>query len=384
MQPGDTFASALHRAGHRVLSRSLKYHRPRGLYCVQGSCGSCFVNVDGTPNVPACTAAARDGCALSGQNVIGSARHDLLGVVDKVYWNGFDPHNAFTRPRIVNEVFLKGVRLLSGLGKPPPPGVHVEGPRRHTLQVDELVVGSGRQGLMRAREAGRLHPRVLLVDELPHLGGSARWDPLEMDTRLLVEELPKWPTVEAWDRTLCFGIYGGQTSGTPPVAALRRVAADGHEDLVEISARRITLCTGAHDAWPLFTNNDLPGVLSFRGAMRLLGEHKVVPGLRIVVHGDPIPHPAVAMLQNAGAEVVAQGTVTAARGGTQVEAARIHDDWVACDTILCNLPRTPRVELYQQAGCELGWQRGALAPKAAHDGTTSRHGIYAGLPRGPA
>ncbi|HLF16841.1 MAG TPA: (2Fe-2S)-binding protein, partial [Candidatus Thermoplasmatota archaeon] len=67
-RPGDTLGSALHRAGVKVLSRSLKYHRPRGLYCCTGSCASCFVDVDGVPNVPACMTGAHPGAAVRSQN----------------------------------------------------------------------------------------------------------------------------------------------------------------------------------------------------------------------------------------------------------------------------------------------------------------------------
>src|SRR5213596_261153 len=56
----------------------------------------------------------------------------------------------------------------------------------------------------------------------------------------------------------------------------------------EVTAPRITLATGHHDAWPLFANNDLPGILSLRGALRLLGEHGVRPGSQVVVHGPRI------------------------------------------------------------------------------------------------
>jgi sarcosine oxidase subunit alpha len=323
-------------------------------------------------------ALAKDGCRLTSQNVIGTAKHDLLGVVDKVYWNGFDPHNAFTRLRLLNEAFLKGVRFMSGVGKPPPPGVEVTGPRRHTLQVDELVVGSGRNGLLRARDAAATGASVLLVEEMARLGGSAAWDPFESGTRLLATEVAGKPNVQAWTQALCFGIYGAHDAGRPMVAAIRRVT-EGREDLVEVTARRITLGPGRHDAWPLFTNNDLPGVLSLRGALRLLGEHRVTPGRRVVAHGGALPKPVVALLQNAGAEVVRSGMVTAARGLSQVEAAQVGGDWVECDTILCNLPGTPRVELFQQAGCALDWSTGVLAPQAAADGATTRPGIHAAL-----
>ena len=48
---GDTIASALVADGIDVLSRSFKYHRPRGVLCCSGRCPNCLVDVDGEPNV---------------------------------------------------------------------------------------------------------------------------------------------------------------------------------------------------------------------------------------------------------------------------------------------------------------------------------------------
>ncbi len=58
---GDTIGSALFAAGQRVFSRSFKYHRPRGLLCVSGSCANCMMKVDGVPNVRVCAEPVRDG-----------------------------------------------------------------------------------------------------------------------------------------------------------------------------------------------------------------------------------------------------------------------------------------------------------------------------------
>ena len=58
---GDTIGSALHASGRRVLSRSFKYHRPRGLLCCAGQCPNCLVEVDGWPGVRACTEPVREG-----------------------------------------------------------------------------------------------------------------------------------------------------------------------------------------------------------------------------------------------------------------------------------------------------------------------------------
>jgi hypothetical protein len=48
---GDTVATALFANGVRVFARSLKYHRPRGLYSLDGECSNTCMDVNGVPNV---------------------------------------------------------------------------------------------------------------------------------------------------------------------------------------------------------------------------------------------------------------------------------------------------------------------------------------------
>jgi len=50
----ETIAGALHAAGVRELAHSPELHRPRGLFCAIGNCSSCFMVVDGEPNVRVC------------------------------------------------------------------------------------------------------------------------------------------------------------------------------------------------------------------------------------------------------------------------------------------------------------------------------------------
>src|SRR5947209_17829734 len=82
-EEGDTVASALFRAGVRTFTRSLKYHRRRGLYCLTGDCPNCLVNVDGEPGVRACTAEARAGQRVRRESGRPSAEFDLLAVTDR-------------------------------------------------------------------------------------------------------------------------------------------------------------------------------------------------------------------------------------------------------------------------------------------------------------
>ena len=57
----DTIASALHALDIRVLGESIFKHRPRGFYCAIGNCSSCFMIVNGEPNVRTCVVPLKEG-----------------------------------------------------------------------------------------------------------------------------------------------------------------------------------------------------------------------------------------------------------------------------------------------------------------------------------
>ena len=85
IEAGDTIASVLYRGGVRTFSRSFKYHRPRGLYCLSGDCPNCLVTVDGEVDVRACECRARDGQTVVRQNAWPSVDRDALNVFDKLH-----------------------------------------------------------------------------------------------------------------------------------------------------------------------------------------------------------------------------------------------------------------------------------------------------------
>ncbi|HOP57646.1 MAG TPA: (2Fe-2S)-binding protein [Bacillota bacterium] len=68
---GDTIAAALHASGIKVLSKSIKDGRNRGLYCAIGNCGSCHMTVDGIPNVKTCITELKDGMVVESQKGLG-------------------------------------------------------------------------------------------------------------------------------------------------------------------------------------------------------------------------------------------------------------------------------------------------------------------------
>ncbi|MBM3517634.1 MAG: (2Fe-2S)-binding protein, partial [Alphaproteobacteria bacterium] len=69
---GDTIASALAAHGVRTLSRSFKYHRPRGILTMAGQDANTLVQLPHEPNVLADREPIREGLEVRGQNYAGS------------------------------------------------------------------------------------------------------------------------------------------------------------------------------------------------------------------------------------------------------------------------------------------------------------------------
>ena len=64
----ETIAAALHAAGIRRLGHSPELHRPRGLFCAIGNCSSCFMTVNGQPNVRVCVTRVKNGMRVEEQH----------------------------------------------------------------------------------------------------------------------------------------------------------------------------------------------------------------------------------------------------------------------------------------------------------------------------
>ena len=80
---GEPLAVALLAAGRPILSRSFRFHRPRGLMCDTGQCGWCECEVDGRPSVRSCQVPVRDGLVARSEHAWPSADRDLFGLLGR-------------------------------------------------------------------------------------------------------------------------------------------------------------------------------------------------------------------------------------------------------------------------------------------------------------
>jgi sarcosine oxidase subunit alpha len=115
---GETVGAALHAAGVRIFNRSIKYHRPRGLFCVSGNCPNCLMQVDGVPNVRACQEPVRAGLEVRTQTGWPSPRFDIFALLDSfgfLFPLGFQ-YRYFIRPRWLYQWWERLLRHMSGHG----------------------------------------------------------------------------------------------------------------------------------------------------------------------------------------------------------------------------------------------------------------------------
>ena len=115
----EPIAVSLVAAGIPVLSRSFRFHRPRGLMCSTGQCGWCECRVDDRPGMRTCTLAAAEGMEVRSEHSWPNARRDLFALLDVgSRWvpNTFY-HHRFLRPRAVRKLYLDVLRRFGGRGR---------------------------------------------------------------------------------------------------------------------------------------------------------------------------------------------------------------------------------------------------------------------------
>ena len=344
VEPGDSVASALYRAGVRVFSRSFKYHRRRGLYCLTGDCPNCMLNVDGDPCVRACVTAAAPGQRVHRETGWPSADRDALGVLDRMHRLlpvGFY-YKTLLRPRWAWPRAEPMVRRVAGRGtitqlEPP-----ANREARHA-HPDVVVIGAGVAGLSAALAAAEAGRTVLLCDEgRPGEKVAAGPDRERIDELARAGAASERITV--LEQSPAIGIYEG------PLVVINA------PDLLHLAhPESVIVATGAVDEHGVFPGNDLPGVWLARGAARLAGVHGVLPGRRIVVAGGSSEAEQHAgTLRAAGADVtLAEGRVVEARGGKHLERVVIERgsarEEIDCDALVLALGLVARDGLVLQA-----------------------------------
>ncbi|SLN27813.1 sarcosine oxidase subunit alpha family protein [Roseisalinus antarcticus] len=298
---GEPLAAALLANDIRLVGRSFKYHRPRGILTAGSEEPNALVTTgDGagaTPNVRATVQEVWDGLEARSQNAWPSLRADVMAVND-LAWRflgaGFY-YKTFMWPRAFWErVYEPIIRRAAGLGGLS--GAH--NPDRYErafAYCDLLVIGAGPAGLMAALTAGRSGARVILADEDARMGGrclSERFEicagPAHVWASGVLDELASLPNVTLMPRTTVTGVYDQGTYGALERVGLHR-AADPRlplECFWRIVAKRAVLCAGAIERPVAFKDNDRPGVMTASAVRGYLNRWGVAAGQSVTLFAN--------------------------------------------------------------------------------------------------
>ncbi|MBL8832321.1 MAG: sarcosine oxidase subunit alpha family protein [Rhodospirillales bacterium] len=400
--PGDTLASALVANGVRLVGRSFKYHRPRGIFASGAEEPNALVELRTgarrEPNTRATQIELYGGLVANSQNRWPSLDFDLMainGFAGPLISAGFYYKTFMWPAAFWEKLYEPLIRRAAGLGR----AAGVEDPDRYekaTHHCDVLVIGSGPAGLMAALTAGRSGARVLLVEQDFRLGGRL------LDERQTIDDAPAsaWlaaaeaeleslPEVRILRRTTLFGSYDQKA-----FVAVERVADHLPEPPPflprqrswRIFAKRTVLTAGSIERPIVFGDNDRPGVMLAGAVRSYINRYAAKPGssavifagnddaartaadlvaagVRVAAIVDPRPESSSAMQAQAtaaGAELLAGSVVTRALGNKYgVQAVEIDGPagsrTIDCDLVAVSSGWNPTIHIASHLGNKPTW-----------------------------
>lgn len=399
---GDTLASALLASGQRLVGRSFKYHRPRGILSAGAEEPNALVELrTGSrrePNTRATTIELYDGLEANSQNRWPSLSFDLLSInsfLSPFLAAGFYYKTFMWPASFWERLYEPLIRRAAGLGR----AAGVEDPDRYEKAIafcDVLIIGGGPAGLMAALAAGRAGARVILCDEDFHLGGRLLSERREVDGDFgaqwaadMLAELDSLPEVQIMPRTTVFGAYDHGTYGALEHVNDHLLVPPEHQPRQRawrIVARRAILAAGAIERPVVFGGNDRPGVMLAGAVRTYLNRYGVLPGREAVVFttGDD-GWQTVTDLAEAGAHVstvvdtrdevlpvhqmlatrigarlITGGTVVGTRGRTGLQQVEVADRQgrsilVRCDLLAISNGWNPSIQLTCHQGGQPTW-----------------------------
>ncbi|HWK47558.1 MAG TPA: sarcosine oxidase subunit alpha family protein [Stellaceae bacterium] len=399
---GDTLASALLANGVRLVGRSFKYHRPRGIYSAGPEEPNALVRLGkgdrAEPNTRATMVELFDGLTADSQNRWPSLKFDVMattGLLSPFFPAGFY-YKTFMWPPRLWMTYEKVIRRAAGLGISPdlPDPDRYE---RRSAHCDVLVVGGGPAGIAAALAAAETGARVMLVDERADFGGSLCRERRSIDgapaltwVDAAMRGLAALPEVTILSRTTAFGYYDHNNIGLVERVIDHAPTPGGNlprQRLWTVQAREVVLAQGAIERPLVFAGNDLPGVMLASAARAYVNQYAVKPGERAVVFTnnddayrtaldlsdagatvaavvDIRPGgggPLASLVRAKGIEILTGQAVAAVKGKLAVTGVEIRPVGdldrpgrrIACDLVASSGGWTPSVHLFSQSGGKL-------------------------------
>ena len=267
---GDTLGSALLANNVRLIGRSFKYHRPRGIISHGSEEPNGLVELINDhynePNTKITTLELYEGLKAKSQNCWPSVKFDLMSINDKLsnfisagfYYKTFMWPSSFWE-----KIYEPIIRKAAGLGS-----LSLSNSSRNSekgfLHCDVLIIGSGPSGLVSAYIAGLSGARVLLVEEDFVFGGSLNNEtftisdmPAQDWVKFIIKDLNKLSNVKLMKKTEIIGMFDHGIFCAIEKNKYKKI----DQIFWKIITKKTLLCSGSTERLIPFQNNDLPGIM---------------------------------------------------------------------------------------------------------------------------
>lgn len=406
---GDTVASALAANGIKLVARSFKYHRPRGIYSAGPEEPNALlsITINGRKEVNARTTMVQlqEAMEVNSQNCFPSLAFDVGAInnlLSPVLVAGFY-YKTFMWPGLKGWFFYeKIIRKAAGMGDT---GLVADSANYELVHhhCDLLIVGAGLAGITAAIACAAKGLDVLLVEQHCVIGGRLSGHSQHQAWLTRAKQMISGSSnIKLLTQTTAFGAYDNNVFS---LVEKTQGAALVDERLHEVVAAQCIMATGAIERPLVFSGNDIPGILLAGAAEQYLHRYAITPGQAIVIFCNNSSAYQVAVeLQQAGANVLAvvdsrqqvdselkqdlkqqlksrdielhQGAVVGKAIGVKfLKQVKIHDNdgnrlgrlrlSIDCDCLLVSGGWSPTVHLHSQAGGQLDYseQFAALLPR---------------------
>ncbi len=295
---GDTLASALLANGQKLVGRSFKYHRPRGIFTAGSEEPNALVQLRSgaaqEPNTRATVTELFAGLTATSQNHRGSLGFDFMAITDfaSPFLSAGFYYKTFMWPKAFWEKLYEPIiRKAAGLGSlsmEEDPDIYDKG----FLHCDLLVIGAGPSGLMAALAGARAGARVILADEDFLPGGRLNAETLEVNGETgsswaakTVAELASMDNVRVMTRTTVYGAYDHGVYGALERCTDHLANSGGkpRQILWRVYSKRAVLAAGSTERPIAFGNNDRPGIMLAGAVRSYVNRFGVTPGKQMAV-----------------------------------------------------------------------------------------------------
>ena len=295
---GDTIASALLRNNVRLIARSFKYHRPRGIY----TCGieepNAIVQIlseHNEPNTRATVKQIYEGMKVDSQNRWPSLNLDIGSInnlLSPMFSVGFY-YKTFMGPKgFWKRIYEPIIRRTAGLGKPPKEFRSKSIHQNHN--VDIVIVGAGLSGLIAARKLIDTEYDVLLLEQDSFLGGmlknSKKVEKInDQEVNKWVKETEKLIKTSTNIKILKNSLVTSYNFTNHLIALEDKFAgkeintSKSELTLHKIRTTHTILANGHIERFISFRNNDLPGVMLASSFEKYIHRYGVIPETNPVI-----------------------------------------------------------------------------------------------------